>query len=441
MLKLFNSDGKKLEPFEPLKDNRIGIYVCGPTVYSSDHLGQARTWIFFDWLRRYLTLSGFKVKFVQNITDVGHLVGDAETGEDKIEKEAKAKNKKPEEIARRFEAEHFKDLEALNILRPNITPRATEHISDMVNFIETLIKKKNAYVVSGNVYFDVASFTDYGKFSGRKIDEEKIGSRVKVDKKKKNPADFVLWLKADSSHLQKWPSPWGEGYPGWHIECSVIASRYLGQPFEIHGGGADLKFPHHENEIAQSIAATGRPLAKYWLHGGMLLINGQKMAKSLGNFITIKDALAKYDSDTIKIAFMSTHWRKPFNWEKSAIMEAKKIRERLVRAKEQSQAIITGYKTEINVALENDFNVPQVLAIIMKNISKLSRDDFRYFEELFGLKLKEAVRLTPKQEKLYQERMIARNEGNYQKADEIRKSLEKQGIMLEDTPMGTRIYK
>ncbi|MGA2667251.1 MAG: cysteine--tRNA ligase [Patescibacteria group bacterium] len=441
MLKLFNSDGKKLELFEPLKDKRIGIYVCGPTVYSSDHLGQARTWIFFDWLRRYLTLSGFKVKFVQNITDVGHLVGDAETGEDKIEKEAKAKNKKPEEIARRFEAEHFKDLEALNILRPNITPRATEHISDMVNFIETLIKKKNAYVVSGNVYFDVASFTDYGKFSGRKIDEEKIGSRVKVDKKKKNPADFVLWLKADSSHLQKWPSPWGEGYPGWHIECSVIASRYLGQPFEIHGGGADLKFPHHENEIAQSVATTGKPLAKYWLHGGMLLINGQKMAKSLGNFITIKDALAKYDPDTIKIAFMSTHWRKPFNWEKSAVSEAKKIRERLVRAKEQSQAIITGYKTEINVALENDFNVPQVLAVVMKNISKLSRDDFRYFEELFGLKLKEAVRLTPKQEKLYQERITARQEGNYQKADEIRKNLEKQGVMLEDTPMGTRIYK
>ena len=441
MLKLFNSDGKKLELFEPLKDKRIGIYVCGPTVYSSDHLGQARTWIFFDLLRRYLTLSGFKVKFVQNITDVGHLVGDAETGEDKIEKEAKAKNKKPEEIARRFEAEHFKDLEALNILRPNITPRATEHISDMVNFIETLIKKKNAYVVSGNVYFDVASFTDYGKFSGRKIDEEKIGSRVKVDKKKKNPADFVLWLKADSSHLQKWPSPWGEGYPGWHIECSVIASRYLGQPFEIHGGGADLKFPHHENEIAQSVATTGKPLAKYWLHGGMLLINGQKMAKSLGNFITIKDALAKYDPDTIKIAFMSTHWRKPFNWEKSAVSEAKKIRERLVRAKEQSQAIITGYKTEINVALENDFNVPQVLAVVMKNISKLSRDDFRYFEELFGLKLKEAVRLTPKQEKLYQERITARQEGNYQKADEIRKNLEKQGVMLEDTPMGTRIYK
>lgn len=441
MFKIFNSLGKSIQEFKPLKDKRVGIYVCGPTVYSPDHLGHARTWIFFDWLRRYLTIEGYKVKFVQNITDAGHLVGDEEVGEDKIEKEAKAKNKTPEEIARHYEAEHFRDMEALNILRPNIAPRATEHIKDIIEFIKVLIEKKHAYEVTGNVYFDVRSIPDYGVLTGRKIDEEKAGARVKVDKKKKNPADFALWLLADTSHLQKWPSPWGEGYPGWHIECSVMAPKYLGQPFEIHGGAVDLKFPHHENEIAQSWAYAERPLAKYFLHAGMLLINGQKMSKSLGNFITIKDVLKLYDADTIKIAFMGTHWRRPFNWEESATLEAKKIRERLVRAKSQAQPVVTGFKSEINQAIENDFNTPQALAVMMKNIGKLSRDDFKYIDELFGLKLEEMVTLNAEEEAIYKERLQAREAGDYKKADELRSKLEKHGVMLEDTPTGTRIYQ
>jgi len=439
MLRLYNSLTKKIEIFKPIKPRFVGMYVCGPTVYSSDHLGHARTWIFFDWLRRYFLEQNFKVKFVQNITDVGHLVADAEEGEDKIEKEAKEKGKTPTEIARFWESQYFEDLKNLNILKPDFSPRATDHIPEIIDFIQVLIKKNHAYVVGGNVYFDLSSFPAYGKLSGRKIDELISGSRIKIDPRKKSPADFALWLKADPSHLQKWPSPWGEGYPGWHIECSVLSTKYLGQPFDIHGAATELIFPHHENEIAQSEAFADKPLARYWLHAGMLKISGQKMAKSAGNFISINEALKNYAAETIKIAFMNTHWRKPFDWVKDAILEAEKIRIRLVRAKIEAQPIKTGFRTEINEALEDDFNVPQALAIILSNLSKLSRDDFDYLEKVFGLKLEEKIKLTSKQKKMVQEREKARQKEDFQKADQIRKELEKEGIIIEDTPAGPRV--
>ncbi len=439
MLRLYNSLTKKIEIFKPIKPKSVGMYVCGPTVYSSDHLGHGRTWIFFDWLRRYFLAKNFKVKFVQNITDVGHLLDDAEEGEDKIEKEAKEKGVKPEAIARRFEKEHFQDLANLNILKPDFNPRATDHIKEIIDFIQVLIKKDHAYVVGGNVYFSVSSFKDYGKLSGRKVDEMISGVRIKSDPRKKSPADFALWLKADSGHLQKWPSPWGQGFPGWHIECSVLSTKYLGQPFDIHGSASELIFPHHENEIAQSESYADKPLARYWLHAGMLLINGQKMAKSTGNFITIKNVLGNYDADTIKIAFMTTNWRKPFNWEGNAIEEARKVKVKLVRAQKEAQPLKTGFKTEINNALENDFNVPQALAIIVGNLSKLSRDDFDYIKEVFGLKLEDKTKLTSKQEKMVAKRGKAREKGDYGRADEIRKKLEKEGIIVEDTTAGPRI--
>ncbi len=441
-MKLFNSLGKKEEDFKPIKPKNIGIYVCGPTVYSSDHLGHARTWIFFDWLRRYFIDQGFKVRMVQNITDVGHLVADAEEGEDKIEKEARAQGKTPEKIARQFEEEHFKDLASLNILKPDFSPRATEHIGEMIDFIKVLIKKGHAYESGGNVYFSVSSFSDYGKLSGRKVDELISGARIKIDPRKKSPADFALWLKAEQSHLQKWPSPWGMGFPGWHLECSVMSTKYLGQPFDIHGSANEHIFPHHENEIAQSESFAGKPLANYWLHAGMLLIDGQKMAKSAGNFITIKDILEDFDPDTVKIAFMGTHWRKPFDWVKDAIQEAEKVRLRLVRAQKEAQPIKTAghsFKAVINDALENDFNLPQVLAIIMNNLSRLSRDDFNYLKAVFGLKLEDKTKLTAQQEKMVQAREKAREKGDYSEADEIRRKLEKEGIQVEDTPAGPRI--
>lgn len=441
MLKIYNSLSRRKEEFKPLRAKKVGIYVCGPTVYGPDHLGHARTWIFFDWLSRFFELNKFQVKFVQNITDVGHLVGDSEEGEDKIEKQAKAQGKTPQEIARVYERGHFDDLESLNILKPDISPRATEHIKDIIKFIEVIISKKHAYEVSGNVYFDISTFPQYGKLSGRKIDEEIAGVRIKTDPRKKSPADFVLWLKADPKHLQKWPSPWGMGYPGWHIECSVMASKYLGQPFDIHGSANEHIFPHHENELAQSWAYIGKPLARYFLHSGMLLINGQKMSKSLNNFITVQDVLKDYDADTIKLVFMGTHWRKPLDWNKSAIQEAEKLKNRLVRAKVEAQPIKTGFPTEINHALEDDFNVPKALAIMMENLSKLSRKDFEYLEKLFGLKLEMEVKLSAKQKKLVQEREKLREKGDYKKADEMRKRLEKEGIIVEDTAAGTRIIK
>lgn len=440
MLKIYNSLTRKKEEFKPLKKGFVGMYVCGPTVYNPDHLGHARTWIFFDWLRRFLT-EDYKVKYVQNITDVGHLVGDEEEGEDKIEKEAKKEGKTPEEIARFWEKEHFNDLISLNILKPDVSCRASEHVKEMISYIEDLIKNGHAYEVKGNVYFEVATFPDYGKLSGRKVDELISGARVKIDSKKRSPADFALWLKADQAHIQKWPSPWGDGYPGWHIECSVMSTKYLGQPFDIHGSANEHIFPHHENEIAQSEAYAGKPLARYFLHSGMLLIDGQKMAKSSGNFITVKDALKSFSADMIKLAFMTTHWRKPYNWSTTVFSEFKTLQDRLIRAKENAQPIKTGFKKEIRQALEDDFNTPKALAVIMANLAGLSREDFKYIESTFGLILKEEVKLTGKQEKMVKEREKARDKGNFKLSDEIREELSREGIALEDTPRGTRVTK
>lgn len=438
MLKYYNSLTRQREIFKPQTKGRVGIYVCGPTVYGPDHLGHARTWIFFDWLRRFLLAKDLKVKFVQNITDVGHLV-EEESGEDKIEKQAKALKKTPQEIARFFEAEHFKDLAALNILKPDISPRATDHIQDIIEFIKVLIAKGYAYENEGNVYFKVRAFPEYGKLSRRNFSKMKAGARIKNDPLKHDPIDFALWLKADPSHLQKWPSPWSKGYPGWHIECSVMSTKYLGQPFEIHGAASENIFPHHENEIAQSFAFAGKPLAHFFLHSGILLINNQKMSKSLKNFITIKDALAKIDADTIKIAFMATFWRKPFNWEEKAILEARKTKEKLIRAKNQAKTGQNNLKPTIEEILDNDFNTPKALAMILSHLDQLTKEDFQYLENVFGLVLESSLKLSLRQKKMIEEREKIRKTGDYQSADLIRKKLEKEGIKIEDTPKGTRV--
>jgi cysteinyl-tRNA synthetase len=438
MIKFFNTLGHKKQEFRPLKDKRVTMYVCGPTVYGPDHVGHIKTWIFFDWLKRFLISEGYKVKLVQNITDVGHMVGDVDRGEDKIEKEAKAESKTPKEIAEHYEKEHFQALDSLNFLKSDASPKATDYIKDIIKYIEVLIKKGHAYEKNGNVYFNVASFPNYGQLSGRKVDELIAGSRVAIDEHKKSPADFALWLKAEN-HIQKWPSPWGEGYPGWHIECSVMSEKLLGQPFDIHGSGIEHVFPHHTNEIAQSEAYADKPMAKYWLHVGMLSINGQKMSKSKGNCVSVRDALKEYDPDTIRLFFMASLWRKPLDWNKSALEEAKKLAVRLRRAKEEAQDVKTGYKTLIAEALSDDFNTPKALSIIIDDISKLSQDDFSYISEVFGLKLVDAIKLTKEQEKKLASREEARKNGDFKKADEIRQELEKAGIILEDTEGGTRI--
>lgn len=438
ILKIYNSLGKKVQEIIPIEKEKIGMYVCGPTVYAPSHIGHARTWIYFDWLRRYLIYKGFKVKFVQNITDAGHLVGDEEVGEDKIEKAAKKESKTPEEISQKYEAEYFKDLEDLNILKPDVSPRATDHIQDIISYIKVLIDKGNAYEKEGNVYFEVETFPDYGKLSGRDLKNTLEDTRVQTDPLKKNQADFALWLKADSLHLQKWPSPWSDGYPGWHIECSVMAEKYLGQPFDIHGSATEHIFPHHENEIAQSEAHSGKHLANYFVHSGMLMINGQKMSKSLGNYLTIQDILKDNDLDTIKLAFMTSFWRKPFDWSKNAISEAKKLKDKLVRVKiAENAGEVLG--DDFFKALEDDFNVSKALTIILENIQKLGKKDFEILENIFGLELKIEVKLSKEQEEMVEDREEARKTGDFAKSDKIRGELEKMGVIIEDTDKGPRV--
>ena len=436
-MKIYNTLTGDKEEIKPVNKEEISIYVCGPTVYGPDHLGHARTWIFFDWLRRYFEAEGEKVKFIQNITDVGSLVGDEEEGPDKIEKEAKAEGKTPEEIARFFEAEHIKDLAALNIEKPDYLPRATDNIQEIIAFIKVLIDKGFAYEKSGNVYFEVEKLPTYGELSGRKLDEMLEGTRITNDPEKKNAYDFALWKKADG-HIQKWPSPWGEGYPGWHIECSVMSSQLLGQPFDIHGSAVEHVFPHHENEMAQSRAYAGKPLANYWIHSGMLNIDGVKMSKSKGNYITVKDVLKEYSPDIVKLAFMQSLWSKPADWGKSAIFEATKLDEKLLRAKSDPSVGASDFQAKLKEILDDNFNTPKALVLINEKIGQMTAGDYEYLEKIFGLELKpNEVKLTPEQDKMVFNREEARKDGDFELADKLRQELAKDGIMIEDTEEGT----
>ena len=281
-LHVYNTLSRKKELFESLNPGFVGMYVCGPTVYGDAHLGHAKSYVSFDIIFRYLKYAGYQVRYIQNITDVGHLTDDGDAGEDKLLKQSLLERKDPMEIAEHYTYTYFRDMDALGVQRPDISPRATGHIPEQIQMIEILIQKGHAYESNGNVYFDVTSDKDYGKLSGRNIEEAESGTRVEAASDKKNPADFALWKKADDTHIMKWSSPWGIGYPGWHIECSAMSNKYLGESFDIHGGGLENQFPHHECEIAQSECAHDKPFVKYWLHNNMVTLNGQKMGKSLG---------------------------------------------------------------------------------------------------------------------------------------------------------------
>jgi len=337
-LQLYNSLTRRKEEFKPLEEGQVGIYVCGPTVYGHAHLGHAKSYVSFDVLVRYLRYlseqypeMGFgKVTYVQNITDVGHLTDDADEGEDKIAKEAAKEKKHPREIADFYTESYFKDMEALNCVRPDMSPRASGEIPEQIELVETLIKKGYAYEVNGSVYFDVSKFKDYGKLSGRNVDEMIAGARVDVSPDKKNPVDFALWKKAEPNHIMQWPSPWGMGYPGWHLECSVMSMKYLGRTIDIHGGGLENQFPHHECEIAQSEAANEVPFVRYWLHNNMVTVDGQKMGKSLGNFITLKQVFdgsherltGSYDPLAVRFFILNSHYRSPLDFSDEALSAA-----------------------------------------------------------------------------------------------------------------------
>ena len=381
----------ELEEFKPLKEKQVGLYVCGPTVYDWAHLGHARTYLAFDVIVRWLEFKGYSVFYVQNITDVGHLTAD--TSEDKIAKRAIERKVEPMQLVEFYMREYFKDLDALGVKRPDISPRATGHLLEMIEAIQVLIQKGYAYESKGNVFFDVSKMDEYGKLSKIKLDEMLEGSRFEVHEDKRNSRDFALWKRAEPDTVLKWWSPWGIGFPGWHIECAIMGLKYLGNQFDIHGGARDLIFPHHENEIAQSEALTGKkPFVKYWLHTGFLKINGEKMSKSLGNYITVRKALNNYSAETIRLFVMSTHYRSEIDFTDNRLRGAETSLDRLynsLASLEDAKSVsvkrklndieqtfsenVKKLKTEFVEVMDEDFNTPRALATLFKMSKEINR--------------------------------------------------------------------
>jgi cysteinyl-tRNA synthetase len=468
-----------MEEFKPLRDRHVNMYVCGPTVYDWAHLGHARTYVAFDVIVRWLEFKGYSVFYVQNITDVGHLTQD--TAEDKIAKKAREKRIKPMQLVEVYMREYFRDLDSLGVKRPDISPRATGHLIDMIEAIQTLIKKGYAYEVDGNVFFDISKLGDYGKLSKIKSEAMLEGSRFEVHPDKKNPRDFALWKKADNTTILKWWSPWGYGFPGWHIECAIMGLKYLGNQFDIHGGARDLIFPHHENEIAQSEAMTGqKPFVKYWLHTGFLTINGEKMAKSLGNYITVRDALEWYDAEAIRLFVLSTNYRNEIDFTDKKLKDAEANLKRLYNTldameeamehstkqeptKEEKvfEEQIEKLRSEFVEAMDKDFNTPKALAALFdlsKEINKFLnkqrkmneillkkvQDNFKELGIVLGLFQKEKTREIGKKIAddlvmlLFDLREELREKGEYELSDEIRTKMRKLGLVIEDTTDGPR---
>ena len=371
-LRVYNSLGKKKEHFEPLVPGKVRMYVCGPTVYDSCHIGHARSVIVFDVIVRYLKAKGFDVTYVRNFTDV----------DDKIIDKANQLGIDSQEVAERFIKEFNEDMDALNVERANIEPKATEHISQIIQFIERLIEKGFAYQINGDVYYSVEKFKEYGKLSGRRLEDMEAGARVEIDERKHNPFDFVLW-KSSKPGEPAWESPWGKGRPGWHIECSAMSNEYLGETFDIHGGGKDLNFPHHENEIAQSEAIFGKPFVKYWIHNGFVNIDQEKMSKSLGNFLMIKDVIKSYHPEVVRLFLLSNHYRSPIDFTDKAMDEARsgldKIYAFLERAEEKiglisDQDVETGDCWQrFSEAMDDDFNSARGIGILFDTVRSTNR--------------------------------------------------------------------
>lgn len=379
-LKVYNVLSRQKEEFVPLVDDQVHMYVCGPTVYDHAHLGHAKTYIAFDVIARYLRYLGFNVRYVQNITDVGHLL---DSGEDRILRGARRERVEPMELVESYTRSYFEDMDRLGVGRPNISPRASCHVLDQIEMIETLLEKGHAYEADGNVYYDVSSFEEYGKLSGRKIEESEAGARVAVREDKRHPADFALWKKAEPEHILRWSSPWGYGYPGWHIECSAMSTKYLGDTFDIHGGGIDNLFPHNECEIAQAEAATDQTFARYWLLAGTLTVNGVKMSKSLGNFLTLKDAHKLYSPYALRFFVLSSHYRSPVDFSRDALLSSQRgverlhaavrvVRNRLATMGPSGTADLSymsdldQYRDRFLEAMDDDFNTAGALAALFE---------------------------------------------------------------------------
>ncbi|MBI2355666.1 MAG: cysteine--tRNA ligase [Candidatus Doudnabacteria bacterium] len=457
MLKLYNSLTRKVEELKPVSDKTVGFYACGPTVYNFVHIGNLRSILLYDFLRRALEYSGFKVKHVMNITDVGHLTSDADTGEDKMEKNAKTAMD-VYEVATKYTRAFLEDMNALNMLAPHVMPKASEHITEQIAMIKKLMARDAAYESNEAVYFDVSKFPKYNQLTGQKLEDMMLGARQEVvqDPKKRNPVDFVLWFKAVGryrNHILRWDSPWGAGFPGWHIECSAMSKKYLGQPFDIHAGGVDLKFPHHTNEIAQSEAADKKPLANVWVHGEHLLVNEGKMAKSEQNFLTLKDITdKKFNPLAFRYLTLTAHYRTKLNFTWDALTAAQNALNNLyqeISGYDEPKVGCAEFEQHFEEALNDDLNLPKALAVA----HDLIRSDYPghaklqslfKFDEVLGLKLRETWELSRSSDtvrSLVDQREAARSAGDFDTADELRKKVDDEGYLIDDTSGGPLIKK
>ena len=456
----YNTLTKKKQIFIPLNLKEVKIYSCGPTVYKDATIGNMRTNIFQDVLRRVLRYNGYKIKHVMNITDVGHLVSDGDEGEDKMLKSAREEHKTPLEIAKYYTKLFFNDLESLNIESPEVVCKATEHIKEMLEYVKELMKNGYAYETSTAIYFDISKLDKYPILSNLNVEEQKAGARVDVDPEKRNPYDFALWIKAPENHLMKWDSPWGPSYPGWHIECSAMGRKYLGEQFDIHTGGIDLIPTHHENEIAQSKGTCGKIPANYWMHGEYLLINGGKMSKSLGNVYLIKDLEEKgYDPIVYKLFSYSCHYRNKLNFTWEGIEATSKSLERLKKGykahlegtNEVDDRTVSEYEERFHKAINDDLNMPSAMSVVWEVVRaeekspKLAKLLLK-FDTVLGLKIEEE---TQKQVEeipqeildLVEQRKIARENKDWIKSDELRELINQKGYDIKDTKQGTEIKK
>jgi len=462
-MKLYNTLTKRKEGFVPLKPGEVKMYSCGPTVYNYFHIGNARPFIVFDVLRRFLEYRGYKVTFVQNFTDI----------DDKMIRRANEENTTVFEIAEKYIREYYVDARGLGIKDATIAPRATENIDAIIDMIKTLVDKGYAYVVDGDVYYKTSKFEEYGKLSGHNQEDLEAGARIEVDERKENAMDFALW-KAQKPGEPAWDSPWGKGRPGWHIECSAMANRFLGETIDIHSGGQDLIFPHHENEIAQSEACNGKIFARYWLHNGFININNEKMSKSKGNFFTVRDIVKHYDYEVIRFFLLSAHYRSPINFSDALLEQARNALDRiyecrnnlnflLSNAKDTFEEDVYGnlesYRDRFIEALEDDLNTADALAVIFELVreinTRITADSgvgkktvskaLALLNELTGvlgiMRKEQDVELDDNIKALIEERQKARAERNFKRADEIRDQLKEMGIELQDTPQGVKVVK
>ena len=459
----YNTLTKKKELFKTIEPNKVKMYSCGPTVYKDATIGNMRTNLFQDTLRRVLEYNGYEVKQVMNITDVGHLVSDGDEGEDKMLKSAREEHKSPMEIAEHYTKLFFKDLERLIVEIPEVICKATDHIKEMLEMVQKIMERGYAYETSTAIYFDVSKLDEYGILSGIKLDEQKSGARVEVDPEKKNPYDFALWIKAPENHLMKWDSPWGPSYPGWHIECSAMGRKYLGEQFDIHTGGIDLIPTHHENEIAQSKGACGKIPARYWMHGEYLLINGGKMSKSLGNVYLVKDIIEKgYEPLAYRLFCYSSHYRNKLNFTWEGIESAEKS---LIRLRNSYQANLQGkdelteedkkqlaqIEDNFHKAINDDLNMPLAMSYVWE-LAKFEKKNLEVakllakFDTVLGLKIDEKnqeknLEIPQEIQELLEQRNLARENKDWAKSDELRDLIAQKGYIVKDTKQGQTVEK